>query len=80
MLVIDVSVGRSLFIGEIHIQRLHSLDKAENGMCRYKIRLPKGPWCRKTIKHKYSEGWFPLLEKVVNILKEEGFQTNHEQE
>lgn len=80
MLVVDVSINGIRTIGEIHIQRLNSLDEAKDGICRYKIRLPKGPWCRKIIKHKYSEGWFPLLEKAVNILKEEGFQTNHEQE
>lgn len=78
MLVVDISINDTRTIGEIHIQRLHSLDEAEDGMCSYKIRFPEGSWCQKTIKHKYSEGWFPLLEKVVNILKEEGFQTNHE--
>ena len=78
MLVVDISINDTRTIGELHIQRLHSLEKAKDGICSYKIRFPEGPWCQKTIKHKYSEGWFPLLEKVVNILKEEGFQTNHE--
>ncbi len=81
MFVVDVSVNRNVFIDKILIQRLNALDnKSKNGICKYKIRYPKGPWCRKTIKHKYSDGWFHLLEKVVNILKEEGFQTKHEQE
>ena len=79
MLVVDVSISRvPPLIGEIHIQRLHPLRESKNDVCKYKIRVPKGPWCKKIIKHKYSEGWFPLLEKAINILKEEGFQTKHE--
>jgi hypothetical protein len=80
MLVVEISINGISIVGRLRIQRLHPLDKAKDGICKYKIREPKGPWCKKTITHKYSDGWFLLLEKVVNILKKEGFQTKHEQE
>lgn len=82
MLVFEVKIAGGFHektVGEIHIQRLHDLSEmTKSGICRYQIRYPEGPWCHIVIKHKYSLGWFPLMEKVVKILKKEGFKTKHE--
>ena len=71
MLVIDVSINRAEHIDEIHIQRVGG---APPGNCKYKIRMPEG-YDKKTFVHKYSDGYFPLLWKVLNYLKRQGYDT-----
>lgn len=73
MLLIDVSVNRLDYIGEIAVIRLDKVP--ESGNCRYKIVKPEGDWNRIIIKHNYYDGWFPLLEKVMTILKQFEFST-----
>lgn len=75
MLCIDLTVNYKVYIGGIYIHRLGDIPK--DGMCEYIIREPKdGPWNKIKFKHNYYEGWFPLLEKAVNILRENGFKTD----
>lgn len=68
MLVIDISINRSALIDEIYIQRV---DGNPPGNCKYMIRMPEG--YDKVFVHKYSDGYFPLLCKVLNYLKRQGF-------
>jgi hypothetical protein len=68
MLVFDVSINREKFIDTIHIQRVEG---AIGKMCFYKIRKPEG--FDDIIKHHYNKGYFPLLVKVINILKKDGY-------
>jgi hypothetical protein len=74
MMVIDVSVNRAINIGEIFIQR-ETAKIPEDGMCEYMIRRPEGDWNKIIIHHNYHDGWFPLLEKAIKLLKEHGFST-----
>jgi hypothetical protein len=73
MLCIDISVNRKIFIGEIFIQRL-TQRVPKTGNCTYIITEPKG-FSKIKIKHNYNDGWLPLLEKAIIILKENGFST-----
>ena len=70
MLVIDVSINRKNFIDEIHVQRVGGTPP---GNCKYKIIRPYG-YEDKIIVHKYSDGCFPLVFKVLKYLKKRGYE------
>jgi hypothetical protein len=76
MLCIDISVNQERYLGAIYIQRLDEVIPPD-GICTYMIRKPKdGPWNDIKFKHNYDDGWFPLLQKAIEILDKHGYKTN----
>jgi len=73
MLVIDISINRKKFIDEIHIQRVGGTPP---GNCKYQIKKPEG-YKDKIFIHKYSDGCFPLVLKVLRYLKKQGYKTDN---
>lgn len=69
MLVIDVSVNRETFIDNIQIQRVKS---TKSGLNTYKIINPKG-FEMKPFKHRYDDGYLPLLKMIIDCLIECGY-------
>lgn len=69
MLVIDVSINRRKFIDTIMINRLEELED-KDAVYTYVIREPEG-FEDKLIKHKYSDGYMPLLKKALDIMLKE---------
>lgn len=70
MLVIDISMNRQSFIDEIFIQRVGGTPP---GNCKYQIKRPEG-YEDKIFIHRYSDGYFILLFKVLNYLKKQGYK------
>lgn len=66
MLVVDVSINRSELIDTILI---HRIKESKNGIYTYRIEEPRG-FEKILIKHKYSDGYLPLLKKAVDIMME----------
>lgn len=71
MLIFDVSINKRKHIDEIHVQRVE--ESPAEGICGYKIRKPKG-FDDIIIQHRYYDGYFPLMVKVVNILNRRGYR------
>lgn len=65
MLVIDVSINRSELIDTILIHRIKTNKKT--GVYIYRIEEPKG-FEDKLIRHKYDNGYLPLLKKAIDII------------
>ena len=72
MLVVDISVNRIDYIDTIGIHRISGIPP---GNCKYVIKRPKG-YDNKIFIHKYSDGYFPLLCRMLNYLKRQGFKGN----
>jgi hypothetical protein len=66
MLVIDTSINREKIIDTIMINRLEDLEDPDS-IYTYIIRKPKG-FEDIPIKHKYSDGYLPLLKQAVDII------------
>jgi hypothetical protein len=64
MLVIDVSINRAELIDTILI---HRIKEGKDGIYTYRIESPKG-FEKKLIKHKYADGYLPLLKQAVDII------------
>lgn len=64
MLVLDVSINREELIDTILIHRIKT---GKNGINTYRIEAPKG-FEKKLIKHKYADGYMPLLKMALDII------------
>lgn len=64
MLVIDVSINRAELIDTILI---HRIKDGKDGVNTYRIEAPKG-FEKKLIKHRYDDGYMPLLKKALDII------------
>ncbi len=69
MLIADISLNRDILIDSIFVQRV---DGTPPGRCKYVIRKPEGH--TKIFYHKYSDGYLPLMCKVLNYLNKQRFQ------
>lgn len=69
MLVIDITINRAHYVDGIYI---HRISGEPPGNCKYVIEKPEG-YDDKVFVHKYSDGYFPLLCKVLNYLKKQGY-------
>jgi len=65
MLIVKVFVNDTQ-IDEIHVQNVSEIYTV--GTQEYAIRKPKRKKKYPIIKHEYSDGWKPLLKKVLEIL------------
>jgi hypothetical protein len=66
VLVIDASINRAELIDTILI---HRIKDGKDGINTYRIEKPEG-FEKKLIKHKYSDGYLPLLKQAVDIILE----------
>jgi len=68
MLVIDVSINRAELIDTILIHRCKT---GKDGNNEYEITSPEG-FEDVRIKHKYDDGYLPLLKKAIDIILTKG--------